>query len=144
MGAERPRGFRDVRMRGFRERAEVDDAVALLKARLSSLPGDEIRLHEAAGRVLAKDVTASASMPPFDRAAMDGYALRGEETFGASSYNPLELQVVGFSLPAKPFPEVVKRGQAVRIMTGAPLPRGTDAVLPAEMAEEKDGKRQMT
>jgi molybdopterin molybdotransferase len=101
-------------------------------------------LHEAAGRVLAADVSASASMPPFDRAAMDGYALRGEETFGASSYNPLELRVVGISLPAKPYSQAIEKGEAVRIMTGAPLPQGTDAVLPAEMAEERDGTVIMT
>src|SRR5260370_6604411 len=75
---------------------------------------------------------------------MDGYALRGEETFGAGSYNPLELEVVGTSLPGKSFARPVEKGQAVRIMTGAPLPQGTDAVLPAEMAEENNGKVKMT
>jgi molybdopterin molybdotransferase len=131
-------------MRGFRERAEVDDALALLKTRLSPLLAEEVGLHEAAGRVLAADVIAPIPVPPFDRAAMDGYALRGEETFGAGPYNPLELEVVGLSMPGKPFPHIANTGQAVRIMTGAPLPLGTDAVLPAEMAEENDGKVQMT
>src|SRR6266851_385162 len=132
--------FRDVRMRGFRDRAEVDDVVALLKSRLQPMTEEDVGLHDAAGRVLATDVPAPCDVPGFDRAAMDGYALRGEETFGAGAYNPLELEVVGISLPAKPFPIPVQAGQAVRIMTGAPLPAGTDAVLPAESAEENEGK----
>jgi molybdopterin molybdotransferase len=127
-------------MRGFRDRAEVDDVVALLKSRLQPLAAEDAGLHEAAGRVLAADAVAPCDVPGFDRAAMDGYALRGNETFGAGAYNPLELEVVGISLPAKPFPIPVQAGQAVRIMTGAPLPAGTDAVLPAESAEEIGGR----
>jgi molybdopterin molybdotransferase len=144
MGAEKPANFHDVRMRGFRQRAEVEEVLALLKARLSPLAAEDVGLHEAAGRVLPVDVMAPSPVPPFDRAAMDGYALRGEETFGAGSYNPLELEVVGTSLPGKPFSLPVEKSQTVRIMTGAPLPQGADAVLPAEMAEESDGKVRMT
>src|SRR5439155_25525217 len=91
MSSEKPTNFQDVRMCGFRERAEVDEALALLKARLTPLPAEDVGLHEAAGRVLATDIVAPIPVPPFDRAAMDGFALHGEETFGASSYNPLEL-----------------------------------------------------
>lgn len=76
-------------------------------------------------------------MPGFDRAAMDGYAVRAEETFGAGAYNPLELRIVGTSLPGKPFVGQVGAGQAARIMTGAPVPAGADAVLPFEMAQEQ-------
>jgi molybdopterin molybdotransferase len=75
---------------------------------------------------------------------MDGYALRGEETFGAGTYTPLELETIGISLPGKPFAQTVEKGQAVRIMTGAPLPHGTDAVLPAEEAEESGARVKMT
>jgi molybdopterin molybdotransferase len=144
MGAEKPPSFRDVRMRGFRERAEVDDVSALLRSRLKTLPAEEVDLREAAGRVLAKEVVAPIPVPGFDRAAMDGYALRGEETFGAGPYNPLNLEVVGISLPGKPFARFVEKGQAVRIMTGAPLPQGTDAVLPAEEADESGARVRMT
>lgn len=128
--------FRDVRMRGFRDRAEVADVQGLLAARLQPLPREAVDLHEAAGRVLAADVAADVMVPPFDRAAMDGYALRGPETFGASPYNPLEFVLVGTALPGRPFPDRVQPGQAVRIMTGAPVPEGADAVLQAEAAEE--------
>ncbi len=128
-------GRKDIRMRGFQDRTEVADVVALLTAQLLPLGPESIPLREAAGRVLAVEVTADVAVPAFDRAAMDGYALRGSETFGAGSYNPLEFEVVGLALPGKPFPHTVQPGQAVRIMTGAPLPQGADAVLQAEAAE---------
>jgi molybdopterin molybdotransferase len=126
----------DVRMRGFASRAEVSAVTALLEQRLTPLPAESVALQGAAGRVLAADVAAAVSVPGFDRAAMDGYAVHGEETFGADGYNPLEFDVVGQSLPARPFVGAVGPGQAVRIMTGAPLPAGADAVLQAEAAEE--------
>lgn len=127
-------------MRGFRDRTEVTDVRALLDRRIRPLAAEEVDLHAAAGRVLAADVAAAVAVPPFDRAAMDGYALRGAETFGAGAYNPLEFLIVGVSLPGRPFAGRVEPGQAVRIMTGAPLPDGADAVLQAEAAEERDGK----
>src|SRR5262245_61296668 len=115
---------RDVRMRGFRDRAEVADAQALLAARTRALPAEAVGIVDAAGRVLAADVVAECPVPAFDRAAMDGYALRAEETFGAGPYNPLECVIVGEALPGRPYAGVVGPGQAVRIMTGAPLPEG--------------------
>src|SRR5439155_6044091 len=144
MGAEKPSVFHDVRMRGFRERAEVDDVLALLKARLSPLPAEDVGLHEAAGRFLAVDVMAPVPVPSFDRAAMDGYAVRGQETFGAGPYNPLELEIIGEAFPGQPSGRPIEPGQAVRIMTGAPLPKGADAVLQAEAAQEQVGKLLLT
>lgn len=135
---------RDVRMRGFQDRVEVGAVIELLNRRLQSrLVVETLDLRAAAGRVLAADVTAEVAVPPFDRAAMDGYALRGADTFGAGPYNSLELVVVGTALPSKPFAGTVQPGQAVRIMTGAPIPDGADAVLMAEAAEEAAGKLRM-
>jgi molybdopterin molybdotransferase len=133
-------GFHDVRMRGFRDRAEVADVLTLLERRLRPLATEAVGLQASAGRVLAADVTAATDVPPFDRAAMDGYALRGHETFGAGAYNALELVIVGEALPGRPFLGRVESGQAVRIMTGAPIPAGADAVLQAEAATEQGGK----
>jgi molybdopterin molybdotransferase len=130
------RHFADVRMRGFQNRAEVDQVQALIDRRLQPLAAEEVPVEHAAGRVLAEDVVAACAVPAFDRAAMDGYALRGGETFGADVYNPLEFQIVGEAFPGRPFPGRVGSGQAVRIMTGSPLPDGADAVLQAEAAEE--------
>ncbi len=129
----------DVRMRGFRDRAEVDEVVRLLDERVRPLPEEPAALAGAEDRVLARDVVSDVNVPGFDRAAMDGYALRGSETFGAGPYNPLELAVIGEVFPGRPFSGTVLPGQAVRIMTGAPLPDGTDAVLQAEAAEEVPG-----
>src|SRR5262249_25763201 len=128
--------WKDVRMRGFQDRTEVADAQAMLAARLIALVPEAVSLPGAAGRVLAEDVIADVAVPPFDRAAMDGYALCGDDTFGAGPSSPLELVVVGEALPGRPFAGDVGRGGAVRIMTGAPIPPGADAVLQAEAAEE--------
>jgi molybdopterin molybdotransferase len=98
-----------------------------------------VALLACAGRVLAADVRAGVDVPSFARSAMDGWAVRGEETFGASPYDPIRLRVLGESLPGRPFPGRVGPGEAVRIMTGAPLPEGADAVVMAEVGRERDG-----
>jgi molybdopterin molybdotransferase len=141
-----PPRFTDVRMRGFRDRADVADVLRLIDGRTTAGPRREvIPVPGAAGRVLAAEVVAGVAVPGFDRAAMDGYAVRAEETFGASAYNPLPLRVVGTSLPGRaPSPPELRPGEAGRIMTGAPLPTGADAVLPAEQAREDGGVLRIT
>lgn len=125
----------DVRMRGFQSRTDVAAVIRLVSDRVHVLEGERASLQQAADRVLDRDVIAACDVPGYDRAAMDGYALRGSETFGADSYSPLEFAVCGEAFPARPFVGEISSGQAVRIMTGAPLPRGADAVVPAESAE---------
>lgn len=128
----------DVRMRGFSERATVETAMAWLDSvlpTLEALPTEDVGLSDAAGCVLAGDVASTVAVPTFTRSMMDGFALRGEDTYGASSYNPLPLKILGTCLPGAPFMGCVGRGEAVRIMTGAPLPTGADAVLPVEETE---------
>jgi molybdopterin molybdotransferase len=131
-------------MRGFQDRTEVSDVLALLDARLRPLESEPVELVEAAGRVLAVDVTAEVAVPSFDRAAMDGYALHGSETFGAGPYNLLDFRVIGEALPGRPFRGTVKPGEAVRIMTGAPVPPGADSVVPVEVATETAGRVQVS
>lgn len=131
----------DVRMRGFTARATVEEALGWLDSvlpRSAELPTEEVPLGEAASRVLARDVTSTADVPSFARSMMDGFAVRGEDTYGASSYNRLPLTIIGTSLPGRPFEGGVSAGEAVRIMTGAPLPAGADAVMPVESAEVED------
>lgn len=127
---------RDVRMRGFSQRAEVGAAWQWIDAHATRLHTETVSIDQAAGRVLADDIVATIDVPAFDRAAMDGYAVRGEETTGASEYNPLAFCVIGQALPGRPLDATVQPGQAARIMTGAPLPAGADAVVPAEYARE--------
>jgi molybdopterin molybdotransferase len=125
----------DVRMRGFAHRHTVEAALAWLDAQ-SRPPGTEVLpLRMAAGRVLATAVVSEVDVPGFDRATMDGYAVAAESTEGGTSYNRIPLVVVGDSMPGRPFDGSVGVGQGVRIMTGAPLPHGCDAVLPAEWIE---------
>src|SRR5262249_35348175 len=125
----------DVRMRGFTSRSTVEQAVAWLDNQIRPLPPEDVALADAAGRVLAADIASDVDVPAFDRAMMDGYAVHAADTQGASPYNALPLAVLGQALPGRPYAGSVARGQAVRVMTGAPMPAGADAVLPAEWTE---------
>ncbi|MDP7304483.1 MAG: hypothetical protein QGG09_15365, partial [Pirellulaceae bacterium] len=122
----------DVRMRGFARRTTVANTLVWLDDHLQALPPESVPLAELAGRVLARDIVSQVDVPAFARSMMDGYAVVANDTLGASSYNRLALQVVGEVLPGQPPQVGVKPGQAVRIMTGAALPAGADAVLPVE------------
>ena len=126
-------------MRGFRSRKPVEEVLAWIDAEVSALGEETVSLSEAHGRVLAGPIVSSIDVPAFDRSAMDGFALKAEETVGAGDYNPLPFFVIGVSMPGQPFDGDLGKGQAVRIMTGAPIPAGADAVVPAEFATEKDG-----
>lgn len=128
-------GSADVRMRGFSRRTTVAAALQWVDAHALSLGSESVSIWNASGRVLASAVASMVDVPQFARSMMDGYALQAADTLGATAYNRLELKIVGQSLPGRPFAGRVARGQAVRIMTGAPLPTGADAVLPAERVE---------
>jgi molybdopterin molybdotransferase len=125
----------DVRMRGFAQRHTVEAALAWLDAQLQPLAAEDATLRIAAGRVLANSVVSDVDVPGFDRATMDGYAVVAESTEGAAAYSRIPLAVIGDSMPGCPFDGSLSAGQAVRVMTGAPMPRGADAVLPAEWIE---------
>jgi molybdopterin molybdotransferase len=130
------RAVDDVRMRGFAHRQTVEAALTWLDAQLRPPSAEIVPLQMAAGRVLAAPVVSEFDVPGFDRATMDGYAVVAESTEGGTSYNRLPLIVIGDSLPGHPYHGSVAVGQAVRIMTGAPVPIGCDAVLPAEWVED--------
>jgi molybdopterin molybdotransferase len=136
--------MRDVRMKGFAERADVEEVERFLADAAAPLPAESVPLSECAGRVLADDVRADVEVPSFARSAMDGYALRGEDSFGASDYDPVGLNVLGQALPGAPFEGRVGKGDAVRIMTGAPLPEGADSVAMAEVCNESGGRVEIT
>ena len=110
----------------------VQEALAAVLDGVSVLAAERVALPEALGRVLAEPVTARDSLPPFANSAMDGYALRAADTAAV----PVTLQVIG-DAAAGALPDVtVTPGTAVRIMTGAPLPNGADAVVPVEDTDE--------
>ncbi|MCE9544690.1 MAG: molybdopterin molybdotransferase MoeA [Planctomycetia bacterium] len=128
----------DVRMRGFVSRSTVEEALAWLDAQVATLPAEECPLAAAAGRVLCGNIESDVDVPGFDRAMMDGYALLAADTIGATPTNRLPLSVLGQALPGAAFAGTVAHGQAVRVMTGAPMPNGADAVLPAELTSLAD------
>ncbi|MEZ6009783.1 MAG: molybdopterin molybdotransferase MoeA [Planctomycetota bacterium] len=139
--AER-RPFDDVRMRGFRERADVAAVQAWLGEHPVPHGVEVVPLGAASGRRLAAPLVADRPVPGFERAAMDGWAVAGAATFGASPGDPRPFDVIGMARPGHPFEGRVGPGQAVRIMTGAPLPDGADAVLRAEDGDEQQGRLQ--
>lgn len=129
----------DVRMRGFVHRATVEEALQAAMTDVERLPPESVAVGDVAGRVLVGDVISGVNVPSFRRATMDGYAVLADDTYGASAYSPVTLTVIGESLPGSTARIPVKRGSSMRIMTGAPIPEGADAVLRAEDATERDG-----
>ncbi len=127
-------------MRGFAQRHTVQAALDWLDAQLRMLPPESVSLSSAAGRVLAAAVVSDIDVPGFDRATMDGYAVLADSTEGAAAYSRLPLNVIGDSMPGRAFEGSVSTGEAVRVMTGAPMPRGADAVLPAEWIDPEDSE----
>lgn len=111
----------------------VAEAIGIILRETKNLPAERIRLEKARGRVLAEDVLADTDLPPFDRARMDGYAVRAKDTANA----PIELRVVGEAAAGAGWRErEMQAGEAVRIMTGAPIPSGADAVQQVEVTSE--------
>ncbi|HWT01615.1 MAG TPA: gephyrin-like molybdotransferase Glp [Pyrinomonadaceae bacterium] len=114
----------------------VEEAVRIVKERTPALGAESVALADALGRVLAEEVVADSDLPPFDRAQMDGYAVRAADTAGA----PASLRVVGESAAGRGWKNEMKPGEAVRIMTGAPVPAGADSVQKVEVTKEQDGR----
>jgi molybdenum cofactor synthesis domain-containing protein len=116
----------------------VQDAISIIKEQTARLPPERVALAGAMGRVLAADVSADSDLPPFNRAQMDGYAVRAEDTASV----PVSLRVVGESAAGRGWHKTLRAGEAVRIMTGAPVPAGADSVQKVEVTRETaDGDR---
>ena len=98
-----------------------------------------IPIEKSVNRVLARDLVAAMDIPPFDRAAMDGYAVKAEDTYGASEFSPKTLKLVGVLRAGESTSREIKNGECIRIATGCPIPPGADAVVMAEFTEE-DGE----
>lgn len=130
----------DVRMAGFLRRASVSDALAWVRQHSRPLASEQVELSHLAGRVLAEDVASEVDVPGFDRSMMDGFAVHAVDTAGASPYHRLPLRIAGTVLPGDSRSEPVGFGQAVTVMTGAPIPPGADAVLPVEQTECEAGQ----
>ena len=116
----------------------VEQAFTRIVSQFAALETEAVPLMDALGRVLAEDVVSAEDVPAFDNSAMDGYAVRFADTQTASEVEPVQLSVVG-DLAAGAVPDApLGAGQAVRIMTGAPVPPGSDAVVPFEDTDRTD------
>lgn len=114
----------------------VAEAIQMVRQQTRPLPTERVKLEHVLNRVLAEDVIADSDLPPFDRAQMDGYAVRADETTAA----PVRLRIAGESAAGRGWHHEMKEGEAVRIMTGAPVPVGADSVQQVELTHElKDG-----
>jgi molybdopterin molybdotransferase len=125
-------------MRPIKTTVLFDDAVRLIMGAATPIERvDRVALLDADGRVAAHDVVAAVDVPPFDRAAMDGYAVVAEDTFGAGPQTPKTLRCVDrvftSQVPLRP----VDRGECIEIATGAPMPEGADAVVMVEETERE-------
>ena len=117
----------------------VDEAIEKVLSHVQPLGFEKASILESLGRVIAEDAIASRDLPPYDNSGMDGYAVRSEDIQNASERHPVQLEVIE-DLRAGFFAEkVVQSGQAIRIMTGAPIPMGADSVIPVEDTEIRDG-----
>ncbi len=118
------------------EMISVEDARTRILAFVDRLEPEQAPVIEALGQVLAEDVVAGFDIPPLDNTAMDGYAVRAADTDGASEADPRQLTVIADLAAGYVLETAVEEGTAVRIMTGAPIPPGADAIVPFEETDE--------
>src|SRR5262245_12444452 len=125
-------------MRPIKTTVLFDDAVRLIMDAATPIERiDRVPLLDADGRVAAHDVISSVDVPPFDRAAMDGYAVVAEDTFGSSPQSPQTLRCVDRVFTSQVPMRRVERGLCIEIATGAPMPDGADAVVMVEETERE-------
>ncbi len=109
-------------------------------ARLKPLASEEVDILSGWGRVLAQDVYAGQNVPPVDNSAMDGYAVRAVDLKGAGPETPLSLKVVGEVAAGTAYTAMLREGEAVSIMTGAPIPEGADTIVPVEYTKQAENR----
>lgn len=127
-------------MRPIRDTIPLGDALDLILEQAAPITRVEhVDIRNACGRVLAHEVTSPVDVPPFDRAAMDGYAVIAEDTFGAGRYEPKILRCVEKVYTGGVPTRSISRGECIEIATGAPMPSGADAVVMVEETEKAGG-----
>ncbi len=119
----------------------VEEALAYILKHFHALEAESVSMLDALDRVLAENIIAGMDVPPFNNSAMDGYAVRAEDVANASSDRAVILRVIGDVAAGHTASRAVERGTAMRIMTGAPLPQGADAVVRFEETSEGAGAR---
>ncbi|MFX1593230.1 MAG: gephyrin-like molybdotransferase Glp [Promethearchaeota archaeon] len=120
---------------GFSKLTPLKDALDILFSHIETNDSEEIKIENALNRILAEDVISVIDIPPFDRSAMDGYAIKAEDSFGASPRNPQEIKLIG-TIEIGEFSKLeINKGEAIRISTGAPVPESSDAIIKIEDTE---------
>jgi molybdopterin molybdotransferase len=114
----------------------ISEAIEIVRAQTAQLSAEDVAIDVSCGRILAEDIVADTDLPPFDRSQMDGYAVRAADVANL----PARLRVVGESAAGAGWHHEMKAGEAVRIMTGAPVPAGADAVQQVELTRENDSQ----
>lgn len=126
-----------MKMRPFKQLISLEEALALISRDLNPLVGEEmVKLDQANGRVLVKPLTAKLDVPGFDRAAMDGYAVRAEDSTGANEFEPRKLELLEVVHAGQVPTKKVISGSCSQIATGALMPDGTDGVVMVEQTRE--------
>ena len=119
---------------------KVDAAIEIILETTPTLSSEKVRIFDCFGRVLAQDLYADEYIPPFDNSAMDGYAVSSTDVDGARRQHPVVLNVIE-GLPAGSVAkQELKKGDAIRIMTGAPIPKGADSVVMLEKSRAEGEK----
>jgi molybdopterin molybdotransferase len=116
----------------------VEEALAEILRHVRPLEPERVPILEASDRILAETIVSDIDIPPFDNSAMDGYAVRATDVAGATPETPVRLEVLGSVAAGYVAGMDVEPGTAIRIMTGAPLPAGADAVVPIEETSDAD------
>lgn len=120
---------------GFSRLTPLDDALEKLFSRIQLNPIEEIEVIESLNRILATDIISEMDIPPFDRSAMDGYAIKAEDSFKASPKNPKKIRLAGTIEIGESSSFKLNNDEGIKISTGAPIPEGADAVVKIEDTE---------
>ena len=128
-------------MKPFGALLPFEEAIKVVDENIKPITRTEtINIDDASGRVLAQDIVAALSSPPFNRAAMDGYAVKAKDTFNSGQFNPRVLNVIGELHAGEQPQHQVNTGECIQIATGAMMPRGADAVVIVEDTEAENGR----
>jgi len=120
-------------MKPFKKLLSRQEALDIILKKVTKIKRIEIiGIEKVSRRILAEDITAEFNVPPFDRSAMDGYAVKAEDTFGASSFNPKKLRLIGIQHAGENWTGKIKTGECVQVATGSPVPEGSDSVVMVE------------
>lgn len=121
------------KMKPFKKLLSRQEALNIILNNVMKIERTEkINIEQSSGRILAENIIADFNVPPFDRSAMDGYAVKAEDTFGASTFIPKKLKLRGIQHAGEYWIGEIKTGECIQIATGSPVPKGSNAVVMVE------------